>query len=109
MHLYFATSQIPELANLSYAQRRLVKEQCFFWLFRRVSYRLGSLAIIVGSILFASYAADTLKWGVWKSAILAGASVLMCGYLYDLICIAHWRSEVARFIQLHAGEIQTAA
>ncbi len=65
-----------------------MKDQCFFWLFRRVPYRLGSLAITAGSFLFASYAADTLKWGVWKSAALAGASVLIIGYLYDLIWIA---------------------
>ena len=97
------------MANLSSAQRRLVNEQCFFWLFRRVPYRLGSVAIILESILLASYAADSLKWGFWRSATLAGASVLVLGYLYDLIWIARWRSEVARFIQLHAAEIQTAA
>ena len=67
------------------------------------------MAITVGCILLASYAADTLKWGIWKSGASAGASVLVLGYLYDMIWIARWRPEVARFIRLHAAEIETAA
>ncbi len=97
------------MARLSKTQRRFVKSQCFFWLFRRLPYRAGSLAITVACILLASYAADTLKWGVWRSAVLAGAGLLVLSYLYDIVWIAHWRPEVARFIQLHAAEIETAA
>jgi hypothetical protein len=109
MHLYLTSSRIPEMANLSKAQQRFVRGQCFFWLFRRLPYMAGSLAIMVGCILLASYAADTLKWGIWKSAALAGASALVLGYLYDMVWIAHWRPEVANFIRLHAAEINTAA
>jgi hypothetical protein len=109
MHLYLTSSRIPEMADLSKMQRRFIKSQCFFWLFRRLPYRAGSLGITVGSILLASYAAGTLKWGVWLSAALAGTSVLVLGHLYDMIWIAHWRLEVARFIQLHAAEIESAA
>jgi hypothetical protein len=97
------------MANLSKKQRHFVKSRCFFWLYRRFPYRVGSLAIIVGCILLASYAADTLKWGIWKSGALGGVSALVLGYLYDLIWIAHWRPEVARFIQQHAADIETAA
>jgi hypothetical protein len=109
MHLYLTSSQIPEMANLTSAQRRFVRQECLFWLFRRFLFRAGSLAITVGSILLASYAADTLKWGVWRSAGLAGTSVVVLGYFYDMIWIAHWRPEVGRFIEKHAAEIQAAA
>lgn len=109
MNLYLTPSRIPEMANLSKTQRRFVESQCFFWLFRRLPYKAGSLAITVGCILLALYAADTLKWGIWKSGALAGASVLVLSYLYDMIWIAHWRPEVARFVQLHVAEIETAA
>src|SRR5438105_3350321 len=106
MHLYLASSHIPEMANLSEPQRRFVNSQCFFWLFRRNVYRLGSFGITFGSILLATYAADRLKWGFWESAALTGTSILVLGNLYDVIWIAHWRPEVARFIQLHAAEIE---
>jgi len=109
MHVYLTSSRIPELVTLSRAQQRFVKSQCLFWLFRRLPYRAGSLAITVGCILLASYAADTLKCGIWRSGALAGASVLVLGYLYDMIWIAHWRPEVASFIRLHEAEINTAA
>jgi hypothetical protein len=109
MRLYLTTSQIPELANLSKKQRCFVKSQCFFWLYHRLPYRVGSLAITIGCILLAAYTADTQKWGIWKSWALAGVSVLVLGYVYDLIWIAYWRPEIARFVQEHATEIETAA
>ena len=86
-----------------------MKSQCFFWLYHRWPYRLGSVAISVGSILLAAYAVDTLKWGMWKSWSLGMASIVVLGYLYDLIWITHWRPEIARFVQQHAAEIKTAA
>lgn len=97
------------MANLSKTQQRFVKSRCFFWLFHRLPYRAGHLAVTAGSILLALYAVETLKWGIWRSWALAGTSGIAMGYLYDMIWITHWRPEVARFIQLYAAEIESAA
>ncbi len=109
MGVYLTGWQIPEMARLSVGQRRFVKERCLFWLFRRFPYRAGSIAIMAGCILMAVYAAGTLKWGLWQSAALGGASSLVLDYIHHMIWLTHWRREVARFIELHAAEIQTAA
>jgi hypothetical protein len=97
------------MARLSKPQRRFVKSRCFFWLFRRFPYRAGSWATTAGCILLALYTAERLKWGIWGSVALAGASASVLDYIYDLIWIAHWRPEVARFVELHAAEIEAAA
>jgi hypothetical protein len=107
MSFYFTTSTIPEMANLTAAQRRLVKDRCVFWLFRRFPYRLGSLAITVVFVLVAVYLIGSWKWGIWKAAASALVGVSAFDIIYDMIWLAHWRPEVARFIRLHASELET--
>ena len=109
MHLYLTSSQLPEMATLTKAQRRFVREECLLWLRRGCLFRVGSTAITVGPLILATYAADAWKWGIWTSAGLAAASVGVLGCIYDMIWLAHWRPEVGRFIQKHAAELQAAA
>jgi hypothetical protein len=109
MYLYLANSRIPELANLSKAQRRFVRSQCLFWMFRRLPYLAGSWAVTIGSVLLGAYLIGALKWHIWEGAALAGISALVLDYLHDMIWVAHWRPEVWRFIQNHATEIEAAA
>ena len=109
MGVYLTFARLPEVANLMPKQRRFVKSNCLFWLRRRLPYKAGSVAIMVCCMLLASYAADKLKWGIWKSAGSALIGVLILDYVYDRIWFSHWRPEISRFIQLHAAEIKAAA
>lgn len=109
MHLYFTVSQIPEMANLSDAQRHFVSERCVFWLFRRHLYQGGHYAVILCCMFSAIYLTDSWRWPGWKTAAFAALTTLIVHLLYNTIWIAHWRAEVRRFIQLHAAEIHTTA
>ena len=109
MGLYLTASRIPEMAALTRAQRRFVKRQCFFWLFHRIPYRVGSGLLSAACVLLGCYLMQTFHWGMWKGAAATGASLSVLGHLYDMMCIGHWRPEVGRFIQLHEAEIKAAA
>ena len=97
------------MVALTRVQRQFVRKQCFFWLFRRIPYLMGSWAVTAACIFAGSYLTESTKWGVWKCGAITIAGLAVLGYAYNRIWIAHWRPEVARFIQLHAAEIEAAA
>ena len=104
MRLYFTSSQIPEMAKLSIPQRRFVHERCLFWLFRRVPYQAGLFAVTAVVLLFSAF----VKWtqSAWARAALAGVGWLVLSTLYNMAWMAYWRTEVRRFIELHAEELE---
>jgi hypothetical protein len=60
-------------------------------------------------MLSGIYLVGQLNWGFWQTSGLMSASLAVSGYFYDMLWIAHWRAEIANFIQQHAADIQTAA
>jgi hypothetical protein len=109
MNLYLTFLKIPEVASLTPNQRRFVKSQCLFWLLLRLPFRGSSIAVTVVCIFGGLYASQRLNFGFWWTAATIGIAGGVLGHLHDMIWFAHWRPEVARFIQLHAAEIETIA
>lgn len=109
MDLYFSISHIPEMKALSRPQKRFVKKRCCDWLFLRIPYRAGSVAIGACFVFWMPIALQQWNWGVWKSCALGATAMAVLSWVYDMIWIAHWRAEVSRFIRLHAAEIESAA
>ncbi len=109
MCTYFTRSGIPEIAKLARAQRQMVKSRCLFWLFRRFSYRGSWLGLFVVLMFSGFHLFDKLGHGSWVGlGIFAAVMGALC-HVHDMIWLAHWRPEIARWIQLHAAEIETAA
>ncbi len=107
MRLYFTSSQIPEMANLSIAQRRFVRERCLLCLCRRLSYQVGHYAVL--AIALISVVLFTWKRSAWATAALAAAAALIVNSVYHMIAFARWRADVSRFIEVHAEEIKARA
>jgi hypothetical protein len=60
------------------------------------------------AVVLGLFVAEALKAGFWARVGGIGVSVLLFGYLHDLLWLALWRPEVGKFIHEHAAEIEAA-
>jgi hypothetical protein len=99
MHLYFKSSQIPELSKLSPKQRQIVKRDCLYPLSQRPAFFISSHVTTVAAILLGLYSNHALKFGFWTSALAMGFCVFGIGYLHDMIWMARWRPWIRRYVE----------
>lgn len=97
------------MANFSAGQRRLVKRECIGALFVGSRFRISNYVVSVAAVILGFYLAEVMKLGFWGGIAVTAAGVLALGYLHDMLWLAHFRPEVARFIRAHEAEIQSAA
>jgi hypothetical protein len=109
MNLYFSSSGIPEMANLSAGQRRFVRRGCIGPLWVGSRFRISNYIVSAGAVILGFYLADMLRLAFWGGVAVTAVSVVGLGYLHDMLWLVHFRPEVARFIQAHEAEIRSAA
>ena len=98
MHLYFTTSQIPELAGLSSKQRQIVKRDCLYPLSQRASFFASSHLMTVAAIVLGVCMANAMKSGFLTSALMVGVCVFGLGYVHDMVWLMLWRPWIRRYI-----------
>src|SRR5437879_206450 len=98
MHVYFTTSQIPELAGLSSKQRQIVKRDCLYPLSQRPAFFASSHVVTVLSIILGVFMAHSMKSGLWTSTLVLGVCIFGLGYVHDMIWLTLWRPWIRRYI-----------
>ncbi len=109
MSIYLTPSSLPELASLSAKQRRLVWRMCVHPRLLRGAVRLLALAVFIASGLLGWWLGEVFGLGIWGNALGTGCVVGLGSYLHDMLWASRWRPHIARFIQDHAAEVQSAA
>jgi|SRR5579883_1715534 len=116
MRLYFADGQVPELAALKRADRRIVRRGAFEMLCQeRPSFRLRHLGItwliIFCGILFAGWVSATVGGShqILVGGLVAGGFAGFVGLIVQTFVTERLRPFFRSYVEQHKNEIGRAA
>ena len=109
MPTFLSTSRFPEMKSLSAKQCRFVQDECLYWLHHGPWFRFSTIATTFVTVLIGPYLVESYKLGFWPNVATLGTCVFALGYIHDILWLAHFRPQVARFMQMHEAEINAVA